>query len=134
MTGNPGGIISAPKSACRKLRTVEVCGSTHPVPALAPYSQRPSEIADRSGSRWTHLFQKPQMECSHSALRQGERVSIRSLKILIAALSSAMAYWVNSIFGNSTGGGQDQWLRKLARQATPSRTRDPSRSDWRQNG
>src|SRR5580700_4872935 len=49
------------------------------------------------------LFQKPHMECSYSALHQVVRVSSKSLKILIAALSSSVAYWVHPIFGNSSG-------------------------------
>jgi hypothetical protein len=31
------------------------------------------------------------------------RVSTKSLKILIAALSSSVAYWIHPIFGNSSG-------------------------------
>ena len=42
-------------------------------------------------------------KCSYSALHQVLRVSTKSLKILIAALWSSVAYWVHPIFGNSLG-------------------------------
>ena len=44
------------------------------------------------------------MECSHSALHQEVQTSTKSLKILIATLSRAVAYWAHPDFGNSQGG------------------------------
>ena len=95
---------SCTRSFSAQMDKDEVCASVHPVPAFATDAQGRSEIPDRSASRWTLLFQKSQMACSHSALQPVVRVSSKSLKILIAALLTSVAYWVHPIFGNSTGG------------------------------